>query len=369
MFVLIVGHPHTEQVALKQALEETGLDWQLASAEDDLSAIAVAMERSADVVVTDVRHGARDGTAVLSQLKTQRPETVRILLLDEDGGNAAPNAFESAHRILNRPLRIEQLVDAVEGVRELHGILDSERIKTLVGGIGRLPAPPRLYLELGRALADPDTTTARIIDLVSRDPAIVAKVLRLCNSAYFSGGRTVVDLRSAVIRLGSENLRRLILVSELFSAGDKDDENEREAMQRRAVLSSRLALNLLGDSSADLTATASMLAEVGSLLPGIDIAVGDDGRPLDSEAPGHAEVGAYLLGLWGLPMPIVEAVAHQLRPGRSRQRGFWVTGATHVACALIAGRPVDEAYLDSVGMLDRLPDWQCMAAELTAETD
>src|SRR5690606_7397918 len=98
-------------------------------------------------------------------------------------------------------------------------------------------------------------------------------------------------------------------------------------------------------------ATAGLLAEVGRLLP-----PPGEGAP----APDHTEAGAYLLGLWGLPMPIVEAVAFHRQPGRRRAAGFWVTGALHVAQALVMDEPVDETYLQSVGMRERLPQWRTM---------
>ena len=44
--------------------------------------------------------------------------------------------------------------------------------------------------------------------------------------------------------------------------------------------------------------------------------------------------------------------------------GFWVAGAVHVASALVAGTPVDEAYLRSVGQIDRLPKWRSMGEQL-----
>ena len=82
--------------------------------------------------------------------------------------------------------------------------------------------------------------------------------------------------------------------------------------------------------------------------------------------PHYAEAGAYLLGLWGLPMPIVEAVAHHHRPARVRMSGFWVPGAVHVASALVSGAPVDEDYLRAVCQIDNLPRWREMAADAEA---
>ncbi|RBF15159.1 hypothetical protein BRN14_07125, partial [Xanthomonas oryzae pv. oryzae] len=79
---------------------------------------------------------------------------------------------------------------------------------------------------------------------------------------------------------------------------------------------------------------------------------------------GHTEAGAYLLGLWGLPMPIIEAVAFHRHPQRSSLRSFWVTGAVHVATALASGESVDEEYLTKVGVIARLPSWREQADTL-----
>ena len=87
------------------------------------------------------------------------------------------------------------------------------------------------------------------------------------------------------------------------------------------------------------------------------------------DRPGHDEAGAYLLGLWGLPMPIIEAVAFHLQPQRSNVRSFWVTGAVHVATALASGNPVDEQYLERTAVLPRLEGWREMASDLAGLSD
>src|SRR5690606_37973260 len=101
------------------------------------------------------------------------------------------------------------------------------------------------------------------------------KVLRLCNSAYFSAGRVVTDIRSAVTRLGLQNIQRLVLATEAFSGTGEVDGVDREAMQARALATSRLAGQLLGGPSAELAATAGLLAEVGKLLPGVRFVLAD----------------------------------------------------------------------------------------------
>jgi hypothetical protein len=77
-----------------------------------------------------------------------------------------------------------------------------------------------------------------------------------------------------------------------------------------------MAAKILPGTSAELGSTAALLADIGLLLPGVR----NEHAPIDSDpgvrGPGHTG-GAYLLGLWGLPMPIVEAVAFQRTPARS----------------------------------------------------
>ena len=82
----------------------------------------------------------------------------------------------------------------------------------------------------------------------------------------------------------------------------------------------------------------------------------------------HAEVGAYLLGLWGVGEAIVEAVAFHHRPSACGDQAFSPLTAVHVANALAeseesAGEEakspaIDEAYLAKLGKWDELAAWK-----------
>lgn len=98
----------------------------------------------------------------------------------------------------------------------------------------------------------------------------------------------------------------------------------------------------------------------------------------DSKGVTHAEIGAYLLGLWGLPYPIIEAVAHHHCPTRVQQRGFDALAAVYIANLLVhesvasasgAGNgicgEIDLAYLETLGVADRLESWRTIVAEQT----
>jgi HD-like signal output (HDOD) protein len=367
VFVLIVGDNTETRASLEQAVDDFGLDWRLEFAADTSAAVSLADAHRVDVAAIDLRAPGVDGAALLEAIRAKYPEVVRLLLLGESQPHVAVRVLESAHRVLRKPLRAEELIDSVESVVELRDLLDSPRLKALIGSVSELPPAPNLYLNLTTVLNDPRSPASAAVNLVEQDPAMVSKVLHLCNSAFFSSGRSVSNIRAAVVRLGNENLRRLVLNSEVFSRRHGGARVDHAQLQQRALRASQLASRLLTGSSAELAATAALLSDVGMLLPGV--CVPSPGvAPTPDDGPHYAEAGAYLLGLWGLPMPIVEAVASHHQPGRSRTRGFWVGGAVHVARALVASEAVDEDYLERVGMRDRLPAWRKMAEDMAAVT-
>lgn len=351
VFILVVSNEEGRAEDVRRELAEQGLDWRLEWTREVEGALSG--DGAPDVVVCAEEVGAYSGIALLAQLRARQPETMRILLTTASDQRDSTHALEVAQRVLQDPLDTLALVDAVEGAVELRALLDDPALKRAIGRVGSLPTAPNQYLALTRLLRDPDVSAARVAALIGEDPALAAQVLRMTNSAYYSAGREITDLRTAVTRLGQSALRQIVLASEVFFVGSHSA--EAKGMRERALRISRLASELLGGPSADLAATAGLLAEVGLLLPQ-QAHVDDTGAVTP-----HNVAGAYLLGLWGLPQPIVEAVAFYRTP--SRIRGFWVTGAVHVATALVNGTDVDEGYLRRSGQFEQLPRWRALASE------
>lgn len=366
MFILIIGSDDVHVDAVRQELAEFGAEWTLYRVDDAVTALSLPIDQPTDVILTDLHVGSHYGPSLLRQLQSHHPESVRILLLGEGQEIDAFQAMECSHRLLRHPLEARELLEAVDSVAELRELLDNQQLKETVGRIGQLPPPPKLFIQINQMMQDPETSSADIATLIAQDPAVAARVLRLCNSAYFSTGRSVTDIRGAVTRLGLQTLRRLVLASEAFDAPNLPPGINREAIQDRALRTSRLAGQLLAGSSSELAATAGLLAEVGMLLPGVRIPNPDGTTSGDPAGPHYAEAGAYLLGLWGLPMPIVEAVAKHRAPERIRSVGFWVTGALHVASSIASGHALDEEYLRINNQLDQVPRWRELAERIAA---
>lgn len=329
-------------------------------------ASAALTEGGVDAALVQPRLAEGSGNALLGLLKREHPRVIRCLLLDD--GRDAPGlaALENLHRVLYQPLDAAGFVDGLQAVIDLRRRLASPGLAEGIGRVGRLPPPPTLSLDLMRRTEDLEVSAREVSALVERDPTLAAKVLRLCNSAMYSGGRRIDDIHSAVVWLGNLTLRRLVLAGEVFGgargrAGSADDER----LRQQSLEASRLAARLLPGPRADLAATAALLAGVGRLLPGVRT----PWAPVAGEspdAPTYAEAGAYLLGLWGLPDSLVEAAALHPTPALAGEPGLGLVGACHVAWALAGDVPLDEAWVEAQGLAPEREAWTALAADLRA---
>ncbi|MET0288108.1 MAG: HDOD domain-containing protein [Pseudoxanthomonas sp.] len=368
MRILFVGDADCFPAELIELVTDMDDQWQAAVVADGSAALTTLASDAVDMVVVAPHVPDMPASTLLGQVRTLRPETSRIALVDASQP-PANKIIGLAHRFLPYPLAPEVLLEAIGSLDELRELIDNPELRSRIGRVEQLPSPPHVYLSLVRALDDDEgASAADISKLISSDPAIAAKVLQICNSAFFSNGRTISDLRTAVTRLGTGTLRDLVLASEVFSLPAAPG-IDRHLLQQRALLASRLARRMLPESSAELGATAALLADIGLLLPGVRNEYETPAAAEGDDRPAHTEAGAYLLGLWGLPMPIIEAVAFHRQPQRSSSRTFWVAGAVHVAMSLASNSLVDETYLAKTGMLPRLEGWRDDAESQSAKAD
>jgi len=301
---------------------------------------AEALERleaePAEVVITDMRMPGIDGLELLRQIRRRWPLAVRIVLSGYADLAVVAQASAVAHQYLLKPCDPEVLSGVIERSLELRALLASEQLREMVGSLGSLPAGPRTYQQLSAALSDPEVEVRSLAAIVEADVAMAGRVLHFVNSAYYSLSRKIASIEEAIVFIGVNTLRNLTLTLEVFTAlhGESLDRAALEAEERHALLTGRIARRIAGDATlADSTFAAGLLHDCGKLvlmerLPrGFAEArqrVEREGIPLslaEREALGadHAELGAYILGLWGLPHPIVEAVAFHHSQARLNQ--------------------------------------------------
>jgi HD-like signal output (HDOD) protein len=370
MLILFI-HDAAPLRPLLAALAHAHPTWRVVVHDDPADAVRLAAEESFDMVCCGWRVARSFGPDVLRRVQSVSPEPMRVLLLPEtvDAGEAARQALTCAHQVLPLPTTAAPFAAAVERLIAVRWLLQDPTLRRVLGGADRLPSPPRLYLALQRVIADPGSSTLDAARLVAQDPGLAMRVLRMANSALFSRGAPVVDLAAAATNLGLDVLSQVVLSCELFARAPPGG-IDIDALRRQSLLCAQLAGRIpAAPQAAALAATAALLADCAlPLLPGLDrVALAGLRLPrLWAGLPEQALVAAYVLGLWGMPNPLVEAAAFCHAPSRVErgEPGVSVAGAVHVARALLAGAPLDEAWIAQAGLAEKLLQWRQLAASV-----
>ena len=178
----------------------------------------------------------------------------------------------------------------------------------------------------------------------------------------------VVAPVDAVSRLGLDIIRSLVLAEHVFGSCTAIDwQSERWWSHSMAIAHAARAIARCEQANHDLSVscfTAGLLHDCGHLLMPRD----DAGEAIDAGSM-HAEIGAYLLGLWGLPDAVVETVAWHHAPGQGGATAFNPLMAVHVAQHLVVPAQsedpttLDAEWLTACGMHGRIEAWRAAVAE------
>jgi HD-like signal output (HDOD) protein/ActR/RegA family two-component response regulator len=348
--LFVDGEPQVLE-GLRTRLHRLHTKWDMAFVGSGSLAIERMQQQPCDVIVTDMRMPGMDGRTLLEIVNEQWPETIRIVLSGYSQTEQIMRLVPLAHQYLSKPCQPQQLESVIDRCLLLHDLLSEPRLRSLVGRIRALPSLPRIYSALQGIVNDERMTVADVAALVRADSALAARVLQIVNSAFFRLARRITNIEQAVSHLGFQAIRNLAMSVDVFSRWPKRTAValDLESLQRHVHAVASAAKSLAGKSAiADDTMLAGLLHDIGywvlvqecpgNLSQAIDLAVAR-GIPLhaaESEVIGasHAEIGAYLLGIWGLPFPVVEAVAHHHQPARVTQTEFDVLSALVIAHSL-----------------------------------
>ena len=235
----------------------------------------------------------------------------------------------------------------------------------------------------------------RVAEIVARDIGMTTKILQLVNSAFFGLPRGISNAQEAVMYLGLTTVRALVLSIQVFSQFTRSPLPgfSIDALAQHCWMTGSFARRIAqGEHSAakidDQCFLAGLLHDVGQLILACGLPA-DYARVLEESSLGkrsaseaeqeyfgatHAELGAYLLGIWGLPNPVIEAVALHHRVEEVGFEKFSPVVAVHAA-DLIAhemANPQDPAVkagihageLASPGYASRFAEWRERCREM-----
>jgi HD-like signal output (HDOD) protein len=370
MKVLFVDDEPRVLQALKRSLAIANVGWDARFVDGGAAAVAELTKETFDVVVTDMRMPSVDGAAVLNAARERDPSIIRIVLSGQADEAAALRVVRVAHQFLAKPCDVKVLREVVERTGALHQALTDPKLRAMVGSVDRLPSALHVFQQLSDLLAREDASAERVSELVQQDPVMATKLLQFVNSAFFAHSREIADVRSAVVRLGMKSVRNLVLGLGVFESVGKwklPPGVSVEDLQQRAFATARIAAGCVPDrQQADTAFMAGLVCDIGELVLAATLperltqawAKVDEGKTrseAEQEVFGvsHAEVGACLLGLWGLPFRVVEAVALHHRPEASAAP-LGLPAVVWIASGIVSGQEPEAARVESLGAGDVL---------------
>jgi putative nucleotidyltransferase with HDIG domain len=398
MRVLFVDDDPNILQGLQRLLRPMRREWEMSFALGPRDAVALFDQAPFDVVVSDMRMPDMSGAELLARIRDTHPSVARIILSGHSQMESAVHSAGIAHQFLAKPCDAEALRATILRVLALRNLLHDPTLARLVAGIGSLPSLPASYAAINDELASEDPSLQRVAEIISKDIAMSAKVLQLVNSAFFGLARRVETIEQAVTLLGTEIIKSLVLSNAAFSQfRPVSTRFLAERLWNHSLLVGSIAAKIAKAEGADKSVVgaalqAGILHDLGQLILAthlpqqFDVALeAAKARevPLfetERETIGatHAQVGAYLLGLWGLPDSTVEAVAFHHEPASCTLRTFAPLTAVHAANALLHSgvdgpesveSRLDTEFLAAGQCSARLTDWQEIAREVLNGTE
>ncbi|MFN8109143.1 MAG: HDOD domain-containing protein [Thermoleophilia bacterium] len=353
---------------LSNSLRKYRRQWAMSTALGGGDALRQLEDGWFDVIVSDMRMPGITGEELLRQVRDRWPHIARVVLsgqTDEDVGVRVP----VAHQFLAKPCEAEAINELIMRLDRLMAMLPDLEVRRCVGRLSSVPCTPSGCSLLRRQLGVPEDTREPVGVAITRDPGVASRVLQLANSEYFAGAAAVSSMAGAVNALGEQAITNLLRDthrdgnSRTAPGGGCRTAHEGNA---RAVRVAALTAAICSDvvpAMADSGYMAGLLHNVGVLVQPVCCTRGPEAR--EEAGSDQAHVGAYLLGLWGLPEEIVDAVAHQRHPGETGEGMFTLASALHVAVGIEdADMEIDMPHLERVGVAGRLEAWRNMATTM-----
>ncbi|MFK5985985.1 MAG: response regulator [Pseudomonadota bacterium] len=329
--ILFVDDEHNILMGFKRSLRHMRKTWEMLFANSAQEALDIMQQTAINIIVSDMLMPDMDGYQLLKVVSKQYPATIRIILSGQTSRGSYQRAIFTAHQVLSKPCATDILIHTLEKSVKLSRILSNKDVKNTINKIVSLPALPDIYTKLINELESKTASVKTVANIVVQDFAISTKVLQLVNSAFFGLSVKVSSIEYAVQLLGIETINSLVLETSIFSTIDKEIFNRfklqevwEHSLFSASVVRKIIKQEKITKDTAEKAILVSLLHHVGKLVlasqmtdeyyPVFLNANNKDGLALlqaEKQAFGytHTDIGAYLLGIWGFPLEVVEAVA------------------------------------------------------------
>jgi HD-like signal output (HDOD) protein len=373
---------------LQRMLRPLRDEWDMVFVDGGEKALAAMAESTFDVVVTDMRMPVMNGAQLLTEIRKRHPSTVRLILSGHADKDLVSQCLGVAHQYISKPCDPEQLKTMIHNACLIGGDRVTDPIKDALGSIDRLPTMPAVFRNLEAALAEPNVSANRLGGIIEQDMGMTAKILKIVNSAFFGLRRSISSPSEAVTYLGIDTIKGLVLINSIFERAEPlgtrhlaMEDLWRHSLDTATAAKAIALAQGLSRAQAEEVFVAGVLEDLGILVLASNFPQAYD-RAIESLlaekallttveqqefAVTHAEVGAYLLGLWGIPAPVLDIVSMHHTPHLITDPGISQVLAVYAADILVGelgGNPIfrtggfDLTTLDRLGLADRVEPWR-----------
>ena len=374
---------------LQRTLRKMRDEWDMTFTASGQEALAILDTNPVDVIISDMKMPEMDGTQLLAEVKQRHPHIVRLILSGHVEQETTIKSIQFAHQCLSKPCDAEVLKQTLAKLFTLRDILSDNAIKKIVSQIESLPSLPAIYTEIVAEMQSDDPSIKNVAAIIAKDMSMTAKILQVVNSVFFGLPQKIGNPQQAVMLLGLDTIKSLVLSAKIFSefsqrnyAWFNIDSVFNHSITVSTYAKAIVNIEKMDQELVNFSLMAGLLHDLGKLILATNFK--DTYRQVLTESlnsernlwelelaafgTSHAEIGAYLMGLWNLENPIIEAIAFHHRPAKSASNQVGLLTAVHTANALDhedfseqaleSNLQLDHEYLDRLGITNRIPEWR-----------
>ncbi len=251
--------------------------------------------------------------------------------------------------------------------------MNSTAILKRLDRIEDLPTLPAIAMEVNNMLLDYDTTINKLSSTIEKDQAMVSKILKLVNSAFFGLRGKISNIHHAVVVLGFNTIRNAVVsisMIKAFSVKENLDGFEISDFWTHSLgvaVTSKFLAEKTGNHSADDCFVAGLLHDMGKivllqhfkdLFQKVWLATKGNGLSFYEAEKSHiqidhARIGGYLARKWQLPAALIDAIRyhHEVKPNVNDQHLLMIVHAADIIVNTYTSNPKADLRLSGI-----LPD-------------
>jgi putative nucleotidyltransferase with HDIG domain len=393
--VLFVDDEEKILQGLQRSLRSQRREWEIAFAEGGKEAVKLlAATEPFDIIVSDISMPGIDGIRLLNYVKDAYPSMMRITLTGNTDKETALESAKVAHQYLSKPSDVETLKRMIDGIACVMQLVPDGPMMKMLASIDSIPSIPKFIQQVNTELANPEASLQKIGSLIEQDPGMSAKLLQLVNSAFFGMRGEITRPEAATTILGLTTIKALITAHGIFQEYESDIfpkiDLDKLWTHGSAVAQAAKAIarkEKMTVEFQDMAFLSGLLHDIGKLILATN-APSHYGKIVTEFKEGekklfeleieqfeisHAEAAAYVLGLWGMPFRVVEAISAHHNTKKLSESSFSVSHAVYLANELHNEYVLNSRYLDDTtnlmsvkwdGQDEKLPVWKKISYDI-----